>query len=156
MTPMLLILRHRRRLATIAGMNYSLRSLMWAVGLGPPLLAGLYVLVTQPPSWEVWTILAGWPIIFGLFVAYYARAAAKARKGAFCSFCGRWQAEVGDMAEAGTRGIFIFAIRARTVAKSLSREDVANVGGSLLITNGPKTTCPTLHHPPRIRRSRDP
>jgi len=75
-------------------MKYSLRSLMWAVGLGPPLLAGLYFLVTQTLIWEAWAILAGWLIIFCLIVAYFAWASAKARKGAFCSFCGRWQAEI--------------------------------------------------------------
>ncbi|MGI8979144.1 MAG: ClpX C4-type zinc finger protein [Pirellulaceae bacterium] len=57
--------------------------------------------------WEPWAILAGWLIIFCLIVAYSERASAKALKGPLCSFCRRWQVEIGDMAEAGTRGIFI-------------------------------------------------
>ena len=123
-------------------MKYSLRSLMIVVALGPPVLAGLYLWITQTRMWELAAFMATWLFFFGLIVAYSSWASPrKLAIGGRCSFCNRPYPETGAMAE-GPSGVLI-CYPCASGCKDLIEQEYRNRGIEL----GNHDSEPTAHPP---------
>jgi hypothetical protein len=92
-------------------MKYSMRSLMVAVLVGPPLIAGSYFWAMGAPAWQIFGLcLVAWFLLFGM-IGVYSQRNADAKPGfgrsrGKCSFCRRPDLETGALAE-GPNGVLI-------------------------------------------------
>ena len=140
-------------------MKYSLRSLMLAVTLGPPVLAGLYLWINRSVAWEAVALLAGWIFFFGIITAYWLRKSPATlgigrRLRAQCSFCERADLETGAMAEGPNKVLICYpcASRCKELIEDECRSRGIEPGDPDWYGKGVygANQCPTIPHPPPI------